>query len=584
MKYIIKNMKNAGLALFASMAMVSCSDFLDVLPLNDIVLENYWTEKSDVESVLTSCYASLEAKDCINRMAVWGEFRSDNIIIGNNVPNDIRQILEENLLQSNGYTTWKCFYQVINECNTVIHYAPQVQKIDPNFSDSELRATVAEATALRSLCYFYLIRAFRDVPYTTEPSIDDTQNYRIPATSFDEILATIINDLEAIQNDAVKKYAAELNNTSRITRIGIWAILADMYLWKEDYDNCIKYCDKIIAGKIEEYEELKEESPTIVYNIELFNDYYPLQPGARLSSTVAGYAYTQIFGIGNSFESLFELNFRESQSVVNEFVQKFYLSERGNTKGHVKPADFLVSDPVQSNTLFKKTDNRYFENMYSGAIVKYTSENVNVDNIDSKATYSASYSYRSTNYANWILYRLSDVMLMKAEALIQKAGDFIVDEGDGKEENLAQTRSEEPQTEQEKMFRDAFSLISVIYNRSNNITDDKKVTNAADTLLYATYGGSKHTMEKLLLQERQRELMFEGKRWFDLVRFARREGNTATLSEAAVMKQLKNASAIKIKLGAPDYIYFPYNEGELKVNPHLVQNPAFANDNSSALQ
>ena len=30
------------------------------------------------------------------------------------------------------------------------------------------------------LCYFYLIRTFRDVPYVTEPSIDDNQNYVVP--------------------------------------------------------------------------------------------------------------------------------------------------------------------------------------------------------------------------------------------------------------------------------------------------------------------------------------------------------------------------------------------------------------------
>ena len=30
-------------------------------------------------------------------------------------------------------------------------------------------------------------------------------------------------------------------------------------------------------------------------------------------------------------------------------------------------------------------------------------------------------SIRGNNYANWIIYRLTDVMLMKAEALVQKA-------------------------------------------------------------------------------------------------------------------------------------------------------------------
>jgi hypothetical protein len=34
----------------------SCNDFLDVLTMNDVVLENYWTKESDVTSVLMGCY------------------------------------------------------------------------------------------------------------------------------------------------------------------------------------------------------------------------------------------------------------------------------------------------------------------------------------------------------------------------------------------------------------------------------------------------------------------------------------------------------------------------------------------------
>ena len=30
--------------------LTGCSDFLDILPMNEVVLENYWTEKNDVLS------------------------------------------------------------------------------------------------------------------------------------------------------------------------------------------------------------------------------------------------------------------------------------------------------------------------------------------------------------------------------------------------------------------------------------------------------------------------------------------------------------------------------------------------------
>ena len=72
----IKNIKHylLGVAVSTGMATVavSCSDFLDVLPLNDVVLENYWTKKSDVTSVLMGCYESMQSSDCVTRMGLWG--------------------------------------------------------------------------------------------------------------------------------------------------------------------------------------------------------------------------------------------------------------------------------------------------------------------------------------------------------------------------------------------------------------------------------------------------------------------------------------------------------------------------------
>ena len=199
-------MKKISIIIFGALTLTSCSDFLDILPLNDVVLENYWTQKSDVTSVVNACYQSLESTDCIKRMAVWGEMRSDNIIAGSATPNEETEILKENLLPNSSYCQWTAFYQTINRCNTVCHYAPIVQQKDPNYTENEMKANIAEASALRDLCYFYLIRTFRDVPYTTLPSIDDTENFKLPASKFDDVLDSLITDLESVKDNAVKRY------------------------------------------------------------------------------------------------------------------------------------------------------------------------------------------------------------------------------------------------------------------------------------------------------------------------------------------------------------------------------------------
>jgi hypothetical protein len=87
-------------------------------------------------------------------------------------------------------------------------------------------------------------------------------------------------------------------------------------------------------------------------------------------------------------------------------------------------------------------------------------------------------------------------------------------------------------------------------------------------------------MEELVLGERQRELMFEGKRWFDLVRLCRREGENSRMISKVLPKFQENAAAIRVKLSSRDILYWPYHRNEIKQNPNLVQNPAYETTNS----
>lgn len=564
----IKNALKVALLLFPFGgwgALTSCNDFLSIEPLNDIVLENYWTEEADVYSVLNSCYAQLESPDCINRMIVWGEVRSDNMTNGAGTSYTLQQVLKENILETNDYTKWQCFYQVINRCNTVIHYAPEVNAIDPNFTDSELRATIAEAKTLRALSYFYLIRAFRDVPYITEPSIDDSQVYQIAATPFNAVLDSLITDVESISEDAVRSYGEKsVENTCRITRWSCYALLADLNLWKGNYSKCIEYCDKVIDHKIEQYKIDYEENPTTI-TTELYGK-YPLISESVANSNFAGNTYNEIFGEGNSFESIFELNFVNNQTVTNSSVSSFYGSNSSKTGQLGAPTQLFEKIQEGLNDYFKKTDCRYLENMTTQNnkvfITKYVNQECSFRTSTTTGNApTVTSTARSNNYANWIIYRLSDIMLMRAEAEVELAGDVV---------------NGEPLTEEQTdHFRRAFACVSAVWKRANN---KRVATN--DTLVFEDYATSRVDMEDLVFGERQRELMFEGKRWFDLVRLSLREGNNTRLISKVLPKFQENSAAIRIKLASKDILFWPYNREELIQNTMLTQNPAYETDNT----
>ena len=544
------------------MGMTGCSDFLDILPMNEVVLENYWTEKNDVVSVVNSCYETLESGDCITRMGVWGELRSDNLRMGANVPNDINEILKENLLPSNSYCNWAKFYEAINRCNTVCHYAPMVQEIDPNYTMEEMKANIAEVSAIRALCYFYLIRTFKDVPYTTSPSIDDSQEYVLPATPFGAVLDSLIQDLEKVKDDAVRRYYTDDSpnayyNSSKITRWAIYALLADLYLWKGEWDNAIRYCDMVIDFKRLQYKEMVERQGN-VNNIDLI-DSIPMILEKPVGSTTCGNAYNEIFGEGNSFESIFELYYRTNQSQQNTWVSNYY-GNNNNIVGNLSTSDFLFKDVAQgNNNVFKRTDGRAYEgaelNNSRYAITKYARRQVtySTQNVSTEKDLNLNSSRRSGSDANWILYRLSDMILIKAEALIERnnVGDLEA----------------------------AFALIDIVNKRANDAVGGTR----SSTLKKDDYIDSKPAMENLLFEERQREFVFEGKRWYDLVRLARRDGDNSRLISLSTRKYIENVNAIKIKLADPNIIYFPYSKSELKVNPLLRQNPAFDTGEDSEL-
>ncbi|MBR7065279.1 MAG: RagB/SusD family nutrient uptake outer membrane protein [Prevotella sp.] len=559
---MIEKLKHTILAVCLTLGMTGCSDFLDILPMNEVVLENYWTEKGDVMSVVNSCYETLEHSDCLTRMGVWGELRSDNLRMGANVPDEINEILKENLLPSNPMCNWGKFYEAINRCNTVCHYAPGVQEIDPNYTMEEMKANIAEVSTIRALCYFYLIRTFRNVPYSTAPSIDDSQEYVLPASSFDAVLDSLIENLELVKNDAVRRYYTDespnaYQNSSKITRWAIYALLADLYLWKGDWNNAIRYCDMVIDFKRQQYSDMVERMGN-VNNIDLI-DSIPMILEKPVGSTTCGNTYNEIFGEGNSFESIFELYFRSNQSQQNSWVSSYY-GDNNNTLGRLSAPDFLFKDvALGTNNVFKRTDGRAYESSELTnsryTISKYTRRQVNysTQNVATEKDLQLSSSRRSSSDANWILYRLSDMILIKAEALIERNN-----EGD---------------------LAEAFALIDIVNKRANDAVGGTR----SSTLKKEDYIDSKPAMEDLLLEERQREFVFEGKRWFDLVRFARRDGDNSRLISLASRKYIENVNAIKIKLADPNIIYFPYAKNELKVNPLLQQNPAFTTGEDSEL-
>lgn len=580
-------MKKIFSILLAGFAMVSCVDTV-ILPDNKTIDEDFWQTKSEVEAVMGSAYAQLRTAECVRNMIIWGDFRSDELVVTSDLRatdkyyNDLQQMYSFNYVTESPFNTWAPFYSAINYCNLVLEKAEGVMAIDPNYMPGDYQANRAQALALRAFCYFYLTRVFHDIPVTPHAYLNSSDDLNVPQSTPDSVLTMCIEDLKEAYSYAVpgntyaKIEGEEWRDKAFLNKDGISAVLADIYLWRgsinrdgNDYQACIEWCDSVIAAKKRAYEANPKQSmgrrPGMGQNQFEPQDYY--------LSTYEN-MYNDIFVNQNADESIFELQFRRSNNFANTGLTEMYYNLTGSygclkaSKPFGTQNGSANSDAVWKNNV----DLRFYEYLFNAGeaidqfnVRKFVASQSRVLSQSSDLS-AASAPDRNRSVAfppTWIFYRLTDVMLMKAEALVQLYNMG----GKGADD----TRNEE-----------AFEICRFINSRA--LSEDNK----GMELKYSVYQNS---MEELVLQERARELCFEGKRWYDLMRYNYRHTDTqADLTKKLTEKYVNSnysgfydlalrkytaASAMRVKMRDERYLYMPIAQDEIELNSSLNQNPVY---------
>ena len=556
-----------AVVLGCSTFMTSCTDYLTLYPTNSVILENYWKTAEDVNGMLATCYKNMVQKSTIERMMIWGELRADNMVTRTNASTDLKYIVEANLLETNGYFNWAVFYQTINYCNMLIKYAPGVMEEDPDFTQGDLEVVMGEAYALRALCHFYLVRSFRDIPLALEAMDADEQEMVYPQRAPMEVLDSIMVDLERASGLVMKKggFTYDDYNYGRITRNAVYAMMADVNLWRaaftqyeealdapsakaiEYYTKAIENCDSVIEPMqremIEMYEKRNEQMTVVGPGTK--NPYF-LIPTETTKALMVSASYNDIFGMEGSTESIFEL-VMDGSTNANDAVTSHYGYSK-TTGSFIAPSKAPITQ-----SLYGENDLRLYS--FTNAPLKASGDDKTEYTIAKYAALrsplngeaNANYWHGSSECsANWIIYRKTDVMLMKAQALAYRNADAT---------DLGK----------------AFELVTSV-NRRSLIAE-------RDTLKFEQYN-TQELMKNLVLDERLRELTFEGKRWYDLVQKALIERSTKGILELITKKLDSNAGAVQSKMASINSLFCPIYERELKLNPLLKQNPAFESNSS----
>lgn len=593
---IIRNGIVGGCAALLSLGLVSCEDWLTLYPSTQIVEEEFWQDKNDIISVRNGVYKKLSSGDCVSRFIVWGEGRSDNVNANTNpIDETITRLQSANLQPEDGFNDWSAFYTGINYCNKVLEHGEEIKKKDVSFTDAEWLPMQTEMVTMRALYYFYLIRAFGDVPYVTKAINNDSQVAKVAVTPQKDILDDLIKGIEAVKDNGTIDFGKTSDNKGYITRKAAYTVLADLYLWRAaltksnpdlaaesdaDYKACIENCDYVINEMIREEEEENNNGyrPGSGSGSSDDESKYPLIENKITGSdnNNVSVSFNEIFIEKNSTESIFELQFDDSNN-KNSSIETYYRNgNNSNTTGKFIVSDRLINEATSNNAVsqtggFYKYDLRKLESIYKPGeedprfiIAKYSYRSFEqynyMSNLNNKEeipghNFPELAASLPSSSPNWIIYRLSDVLLMKAEALC-----------------CSSAPTEEDLTE-------SFKLVEEIYKRSNPHPYTKGYVGILGKL-QITEANTAAKMEKLVMTERQREFVGEGKRWFDLVRYALRRGNPKDMVDNILSPKYPSneRTAIKSKLASMNALYLPIYKNELDVNDLLKQNPAWDKD------
>lgn len=516
----MKKIYIAILALAGSLTLTSCNDFLDYKPTAVVDEDKAF---SDPESMVNSAYAMLG--DCWYQFPfnLWpyGDVTSDDCLKGGSGVNDTDYHPFEvwtNLTSTIGPLDelWYRLYAAVSRCNRAL--VSLEKNGNDKLGEATTRERIAEVKFLRAHFYYKLITVFRKIPWIDEEVFktnaqEQTHN---DAFTYEQLFDKIIADFK-LAYDVLPEIQKE---GGRINKIAAASYLAKCYLqlaWGDGYEKTtgishIKadYMQKVVDytdvvsksryGYLEDYGDIflpeYKNSKESIFSIQCsdYKDDNTTFGRGNWSNTLNG--CWGIWSCGWDFH-------KPSQNLVDAFKTRDGLPEFDDF-------DKTPAHPVNGQPNTQKWDPRLFHTVGMPTFpYKYEKEyTLTKDNSRNPSAYgyytslkevpqrSKGETYNNPWQAfamNEYMFRYTDVMLMRAEALIETG-----------------------------RLADAKAIINAIRQRAANSVN-KHIAYAADQCEIALYPDSyfqdKDTARKCLRWERRLELAMEHERFFDLRRW-----------------------------------------------------------------
>ncbi|MDR1115408.1 MAG: RagB/SusD family nutrient uptake outer membrane protein [Tannerella sp.] len=545
MKDLIKNVYVS--VIFLSLTM-SCGDFLATPPVDRLTSDGFYQTPLQSEQGIIGIYADLRYLSD-DDFLFMSEFRSDNIWI-NPQPEGFREYSEISTFRggsdiSTYNNAWNRWYKVIYDANVAIN-----KIVDCDFSsrDAFKNQLLGEAYFLRGWAYFELTRLFGNIPVVDAPMspnevLDIKQSPSIEV--YDKIIIPDLQkakDMLPLDENMTNASNSKISGSGRADKIAAQAMLARVYMTKAGYpvnDSSSAMLAKTELKSVIDFSEAHGNkfwaADSIEWQKQWISEYNNKYSIFAIQYRSGGTGNPAIWNVGArvppSYTSLPVYNAKTDicveKSLMSEF-EKIYSNGNRDARGidHSVllgydeepnwPARVPQSEPLEpgsqivayTNSMFYK----YLNTTKKRIALGFT------DNIETEMKDARDWP------VNYPVIRLEDLLLMYAELLAN-----------------------------EGLIKDPLDIVNRIRLRAG--CDAVEATSSGEVLSYVK-------------RERRVELMGEGIRWFDLVRW--NEWKTAITS---MFDRYNNpAGAVKSNIRDGRYLY-PIPLSQLNVKPGLyIQN------------
>ncbi|MCM1068080.1 MAG: RagB/SusD family nutrient uptake outer membrane protein [Muribaculaceae bacterium] len=570
-----KTIYSAALAL--ALIATGCNDFLDEQKPQGVLDQEQVLDPQYVDNLVISAYAVwISAEDINSSFSMWNfDVRSDDAYKGGNgtEDGDVFHALEvsQGIMTTNWNISdmWQRLYNAVSRANTALQVLSSM-----NSATYPLRDTrIAEMKFLRAHGHFLLKRLYKNIPFAIDESLSPEEYNNLENTLYsnDEGWQQIINDFEYAFNNLPEKQS----EVGRPNRAAAAAYLAKTYLYKayrQDDPTSHKVTE---INRNDLLKVLTYTDPAIMsasgcdLDVDFHNNFRPEPEYENGSESIWAMQYSfndgTTHGNCNWAYGLIVPNipgvtdggcdfYKPSQNLVNAFktdedglplLDNFNSTDFSMTSDYADPRLFLTVGMPGTPYMFNKNymmDKSAVWSRSNGLYGYYVSLK---HNVDPDGGYLVKGSWWGSPM-NRIVLRYADVLLMRAEALVQLNQDI----------------------------KSAIDIVNSIRNRARqsvaSISDYESAYGVR--LKVRPYSGTYTQDEalKIVKHERRIELAMESERFFDLVRW----GEAATTINKYYADEADNCaiySGASFTADKNEYLPIPFSQISAS-NGHYKQN------------